>query len=111
MMRVLAAAKAAKKTAANSGKRATTESPTVPGRDEPVFDLDLALDRVDGERDFLAEIVRLFLSDAPGRLAEVERALLHHDAKKLAAAAHSLKGATGCLGGLRASTTAWQLES
>jgi two-component system, sensor histidine kinase and response regulator len=111
ILRVLAAAKAAKKSAANSGKRAAALSPTVSGRDEPVFDLDLALDRVDGERDFLAEIVRLFLSDAPGRLAEVERALLHHDAKKLAAAAHSLKGATGCLGGLRASTTAWQLES
>jgi CheY-like chemotaxis protein len=103
LIRVLDAAKAIKRDAVTSG--------TAPGRDEPVFDSALALERVDGEREFLGEIVRLFLADAPGRLAEIEQALAHHDAKELANAAHALKGATGCLGGLRASAAALQLES
>jgi two-component system sensor histidine kinase/response regulator len=103
LIRVLDVAKAIKRDAVTSG--------TAPGRDEPVFDSALALERVDGEREFLGEIVRLFLADAPGRLAEIEQALAHHDAKKLANAAHALKGATGCLGGLRASAAALQLES
>jgi two-component system sensor histidine kinase/response regulator len=103
LIRVLDAAKAVKRDAVTSAM--------APGRDAPVFDAALALERVDGEREFLEEIIRLFLADAPGRLAEVEQALAQHDAKKLANAAHALKGATGCLGGLRASAAALQLES
>ncbi len=103
LIRVLDSAKAI--------KRDAVASATAPGRDEPVFDGALALERVDGEREFLEEIVRLFLADVPGRLAEIEEALAHQDAKKLANAAHALKGATGCLGGLRASAAALRLES
>jgi two-component system, sensor histidine kinase and response regulator len=96
LLRVLANAKAAKKAA---------------GRPEQVFDVVVALDRVDGDREFLEEIIRLFLVDVPGRIAEVERALADRDAKRLAGAAHTLKGSTGCLGGLRASASAAQLET
>jgi CheY-like chemotaxis protein/HPt (histidine-containing phosphotransfer) domain-containing protein len=97
--------------AAKTLKSATASSATAPGRDQPVFDVAAAIERVDGEREFLEEVIRLFLADVPSRLAEVEEALAQQDAKKLAGAAHSLKGATGCLGGLRASAAAWQLET
>jgi signal transduction histidine kinase/CheY-like chemotaxis protein/HPt (histidine-containing phosphotransfer) domain-containing protein len=103
LIRVLDAAKAAKST--------THLSPIIPGRDEPIFDVALALDRVDGEREFLKEVVRLFLADTPARIEDIEEALVRQDAQKIAGAAHTLKGATGCLGGSRASAAALQLET
>jgi two-component system, sensor histidine kinase and response regulator len=75
-----------------------------------VFDMSVALDRVDGEREVLEEIVRLYLTDVPSRLEEMERALARKDGKRLASAAHSLKGSTGCLGGPRAADAAQRVE-
>jgi signal transduction histidine kinase/DNA-binding response OmpR family regulator len=80
------------------------------GHSDPVFDLEVALDRVDGERKFLEEVIGLFLADAPSRIEEIEEGLALQDAKKIAGGAHSLKGATGCLGAFRASAAASQLE-
>jgi two-component system, sensor histidine kinase and response regulator len=80
------------------------------GLSEPVFDIEVALDRVDGEEEFLEEVVQLFLADAPCRMDEIQRALSQKNCKRLASAAHSLKGATGCLGGSRASAAALRLE-
>jgi PAS domain S-box-containing protein len=80
------------------------------GHNDPVFDLEIALDRVDGEREFLKEVIRLFLADAPARIEDIEEALVRQDAKTIAGAAHTLKGATGCLGGFRTSAAASQLE-
>ena len=84
-------------------------APSVSGR-EPVFDREAALDRVDGEEQFLDEVVQLFLADAPCRISEIQQALSQRDCKRVAAATHSLKGATGCLGGIRASAAALRLE-
>jgi CheY-like chemotaxis protein len=77
---------------------------------DAVFDMSVALDRVDGEREVLEEIVRLYLTDAPSRLEEIEQGLAQGDAKRLVCAAHSLKGATGCLGGSRAADAAQRVE-
>jgi two-component system, sensor histidine kinase and response regulator len=76
----------------------------------PVFELDVALDRVEGQEEFLDEVIRLFLADAPCRIDEIEQSLSQGHSKRVAAAAHSLKGATGCLGGARASASALRLE-
>jgi two-component system, sensor histidine kinase and response regulator len=89
---------------------AALNAPPAVGEAEPVFDFDVALDQVNGEIEFLAEVAELFLADVPGRIEEIERALLQQDCKRLAAASHSLKGSTGCLGGARASKAAAQLE-
>ena len=43
--------------------------------DMPVFDRETALDRVNGEAELLDEVIELFLTDAPNRLAEVRTAL------------------------------------
>jgi response regulator RpfG family c-di-GMP phosphodiesterase len=84
-------------------------APSVSGR-EPVFDREAALDRVDGEEKFLDEVVQLFLADAPCRISEIQQAFSQQGCKRLAAATHSLRGATGCLGGVRASAAALRLE-
>jgi PAS domain S-box-containing protein len=51
------------------------------------------LERVGGDRRALAGIARIFLADAPRRLAEIRRAIAAADARALRAAAHTLKGA------------------
>ena len=51
------------------------------------------LERVGGDRRALAGLARIFLADAPRRLAEIRRAVASADAKALRAAAHALKGA------------------
>ena len=56
------------------------------------FDVDEALDRVDGSRQILAEMAVLFLADAPRLVAELQTAVRRKDASLLAAAAHTLKG-------------------
>jgi CheY-like chemotaxis protein len=51
------------------------------------------LERVGGDRQALADIAKIFLADAPRRMAEIRRAVGAADAKALRAAAHALKGA------------------
>jgi CheY-like chemotaxis protein/HPt (histidine-containing phosphotransfer) domain-containing protein len=51
------------------------------------------LERVGGDRRALSDIARIFLADAPQRLAEIRRAVGAADARALRAAAHALKGA------------------
>jgi two-component system sensor histidine kinase/response regulator len=86
-------------------------SPAVaPKSDKPVFDRETALDRVNGEAELLDEVIELFLTDAPNRLAEVRTALEQGDPKRLQMAAHSLKGAAGYVGADRTSAQALKLE-
>jgi signal transduction histidine kinase/DNA-binding response OmpR family regulator/HPt (histidine-containing phosphotransfer) domain-containing protein len=87
-------------------------SPAVaPKSDKPVFDRETALDRVNGEAELLDEVIELFLTDAPNRLAEVRTALEQGDPKRLQMAAHSLKGAAGYVGADRTSAQALKLEN
>jgi CheY-like chemotaxis protein/HPt (histidine-containing phosphotransfer) domain-containing protein len=79
-------------------------------RMDQVFDRQAALARVDGNEEFLAEIIGLFLADASCRVDEIQHAIEQRDLKHLQSAAHSLKGAAGCLGGCRTSIAASRLE-
>jgi PAS domain S-box-containing protein len=79
-------------------------------RIDQVFDCEAALERVDGDKEFLAEVIGLFLVDAPSRMHEIQNAIEQRDLKRLVSAAHSLKGAAGCLGGCRTSNAALRLE-
>jgi CheY-like chemotaxis protein len=75
-----------------------------------VFDHASALDRMNGDEEVLSEIISLFLGDVPCQLDKIRQAIGQRDAKSLHAAAHSLKGAAGCLGGRQAATAAFRLE-
>jgi HPt (histidine-containing phosphotransfer) domain-containing protein len=46
-----------------------------------------------GDRDLLADVVRVFVDDCPVRLAAIESALGRRNAEDLRASAHALRGA------------------
>jgi two-component system sensor histidine kinase/response regulator len=48
--------------------------------------------RVDGDREFLMELIELFDSDCPGQMTAIRDALARGDAARLHGASHSLKG-------------------
>jgi HPt (histidine-containing phosphotransfer) domain-containing protein len=51
-----------------------------------------------GQPDVLAEVLRLFLDDAPRRIQAIVAAVADRDAGALQRAAHTMKGAAGTIG-------------
>jgi CheY-like chemotaxis protein len=68
------------------------------------------LDRVEGDRALLKEIVNLFLEDTPKLLNELRSAIDESDTRKIERAAHTLKGALGNFGVARAVELARDME-
>ena len=67
-----------------------------PGRSE-LFDRDAALERLGGDGALLTDVVRLFLTDCPVRLAAIKSAVDQRDAARIRIEAHALKGAASNL--------------
>jgi two-component system, sensor histidine kinase and response regulator len=76
----------------------------------PVFDLAAALDRVEGDRELLQELVNLFLEEYPQLVKEIREGLRCQDAKLVQRPAHSLKSALGNLSAVRSFEAAYRLE-
>ena len=74
------------------------------------IDKAVLLNAFDQDRDFLTEIVQIFLTDAPPLLKNIKEALRAKDADSLKRAAHSLKGMLGNFQAEEAARTASQLE-
>jgi PAS domain S-box-containing protein len=68
------------------------------------------LERVAGDRPALRELARLFLADAPKRVAAIRRAIARNDAPGLRAAAHALKGAVSNFAAKDATSAAFELQ-
>jgi CheY-like chemotaxis protein len=68
------------------------------------------LERVGGDRQALKEVARIFLADAPRRLAAIKRAVADHDPRALRAAAHALKGAASNFSAKGVAATALELQ-
>jgi signal transduction histidine kinase/DNA-binding response OmpR family regulator len=85
------------------------------GASEPAannaIDVTQLLDRLDGDRTLLAELVELFRAEFPGNLSAVQRAIDQQDANGLRNGGHSLKGTLGNLSAIDASVLAAELES
>lgn len=64
----------------------------------------------EGDDDLLAELIDLFLEDAPGRVAGMRAAIDCEDWTALASFAHSLKGSCGSLGALQMAEVCARLE-
>lgn len=64
----------------------------------------------EGDDDLLAELIDLFLEDAPTRVAGVRDAIGRADWPGLASWAHSLKGSCGSLGALKMAEVCDRLE-
>jgi HPt (histidine-containing phosphotransfer) domain-containing protein len=77
---------------------------------EDVLNLSDAMERVQGDRQLLAELIHLFLDDLPQRNQAMKQALDDLDAKALAGAAHGLKGCLANLGAAGAFELAILLE-
>ncbi len=93
----------------------TLRSPTRMGKDhEIVLDPDViqGLRELDdpGAPSLLAELVEIFLNDAPARLAALEAALTSGDAQQLERVAHALKGSCGNLGAKSLAGVCQQIE-
>jgi len=74
------------------------------------WDLDAALQSVDGDRELLAEMAELFLQDSGQLLAEIGQAIQAGDAAALHRSAHTLKGSVSNFVAREARETARQLE-
>jgi two-component system, sensor histidine kinase and response regulator len=84
---------------------------------EPARSIELSLhatellERVDGDRGLIAELLQLFRADYPGEIHVLRQAIQNQDAATLQRVAHSLKGALGNLSAHVASGMAAELES
>lgn len=58
-----------------------------------IFDEDAILERFDGEKEFLAELVEIFINDIPAQFSEIQKAVDNRNGKDLEKSAHKLKGA------------------
>ena len=74
------------------------------------FDKDELLERVDGEKEFLAELIEIFINDIPEQLSEIQKAVDNRNSKELEKSAHKLKGAISNFGEKAAFETALRLE-
>jgi two-component system, sensor histidine kinase and response regulator len=76
----------------------------------PVMDAKAALERMEGDRDLLEEIARLFQGECSRMVAEIREALKARDARLLEHSAHTLKGSSANVGGCLVSQAAAELE-
>ncbi len=71
----------------------------------------VALEHTDGDEEFLMDIVRVFMDEAPSAMSEIRQAVDQRDAKRLRVSAHMLKGSLRIFGSPRSAYEyAWQLE-
>jgi CheY-like chemotaxis protein len=75
-----------------------------------VFDRNALLSDVEGDAEFLMELVRIFLDAYPNQLAVIRDAIIHADARALERSAHSVKASVGTLRALAAFDAALRLE-
>jgi two-component system, sensor histidine kinase and response regulator len=74
-------------------------------------DVEQLLERIDGDRSLLGELVDLFREDYPGSLRAVQEAIDTQDSNRLRSTSHALKGALANLSAIQASTLAAELEA
>lgn len=79
-------------------------------RPDALLDPELALERVDGDRELLREVVKLFLDEAPQLVLNLRTAIERDECKALERVAHSLKGSAGNFGAAKVVSAALRLE-
>jgi len=75
-----------------------------------VLDTGEALNRLQGDKELLADLAEVFLRDYPAQLADLRNSLDCGDARGLSRAAHSLKGSVANFGARRVFEAALELE-
>ena len=77
----------------------------------PAISKDELLERIDGDRDLLVELVDLFRADFPGQVAIAKQAAAQQDADALQRVGHAMRGALSNLAARAAAQMAGELES
>ncbi len=77
---------------------------------EPVFNRDAVLEMVDGEVDFVCELVEIFLNDFNSQVDAVQTGISSGNADLVQKTCHRLKTSVGNLGGDRARPVIVELE-
>lgn len=76
----------------------------------PIFNREAVLEMVDGEVDFVCELIDLFLTDLPSQVETVRAAVVSGHAETVQKTCHRLKTSVGNLGGDRARPSVVELE-
>ena len=76
----------------------------------PVLDFAAALDRVDGDRELLENLMGMFAGECSHDIAEIRKSLEARDMGQLERLAHTLKGASASLAAGRVADAAFALE-
>jgi PAS domain S-box-containing protein len=87
-----------------------TNGGVVPPKDSFSWDFAQALERMEGDKALLSEIIQIFLHETPRNMQIIRQAILQKDSKTIERTAHSLKGSLGYLGVPGASQKARELE-
>jgi HPt (histidine-containing phosphotransfer) domain-containing protein len=82
---------------------ANDAAPSLPFEDSLPNNVDLegALERMDGNRELLADMANFFLEDSPDLLDRIQQGLANSQAKNVQHAAHALKGLASNFGAAR----------
>src|SRR5262249_23956535 len=75
------------------------------------IDFDRVLSELDGDREVLARILRLFLADYPGHMGRIAAAVERGDLPDVERAAHALRGGLGTLCAASAAAAAGRVET
>ncbi len=89
----------------------TSPSPTPEQPAAPIINTELVLQRLDGDRNLLRQVVELFANDCPRLLAQIDGAIAGKDSRSLELAAHTIRGSLDLFGIVSASESARELES
>ncbi len=75
-----------------------------------VFDLDGALQRVEGDRELLHELAGIYLDEVSKLMAAISRAVEQNDINAAAKIAHTIKGASSSFCAQAVYDSAWHFE-
>jgi len=77
---------------------------------EPLIDRERALKHVEGDEEFLKEILDIFKEEIPERIESFNKALKENNIEKIASLAHSLESVSGTVGAYSCSEYAMEVE-
>lgn len=66
--------------------------------------------QIEGEPDFVVELIDLYLNEVPRLLETIRKAIANKDRSTIRRSAHSLRGSSGNLGALQMALIAGELE-
>jgi len=94
----------------NLDEEKTTQTETSEQLPEPI-NMELAMERVDGDIEFLKELLEMFLSTTPLQVTQLRQSIKNNDSGQVDQIAHSIKGSAGNLVIERVQQLAWELEN